>query len=495
MNKLILTGWGWVGYATAAAVAQRKLKKADIRGMSARRLPEHLMLLADSNCRYEQIIILGVPLTNKSEKLITALKKLKACQIEVTWLSILDLPKRLPQSIGELLHIHIGQEHNQITEFVANYYQQPCDDLLAIRNVAFDAVGASAENLARYQLIQAAQYRYRNYQDNNSYIQAINTLANRDKLNAEQKEMIKHFQRYGQRELKGRSKVMQRLHELINKIGPKDSARVLIHGPSGTGKETVAIQLHEKSSRRKKPFVTFNCASSSTNLLESLLFGYVKGAFTGANKDNKGVFEKADGGTLFLDEVGELSLEIQANILRVLQEGYFNRLGSVEEIRIDVRIIAATNRDLTAMVKAGTFREDLFYRLNVIPIYLLPLRQHPEDIADIANNFWYRWHSKKLSIKQLKVLESYDWPGNARELGNFLEYASVMEENDFTTLLNEHRRLMRPMATTEVAVPENLEALIRQHAAKIFERYDRNISRTATVLGITRNTLKKYLSV
>ncbi|MCF6177389.1 MAG: sigma-54 dependent transcriptional regulator, partial [Victivallaceae bacterium] len=299
----------------------------------------------------------------------------------------------------------------------------------------------------------------------------------------------------GQRELKGSSPVMTRLHAIINKVGPKDSARVFIHGASGTGKETVAIQLHEKSPRRQKPFITFNCATTSTSLVESQLFGYVKGAFTGATNGRSGIFEEADGGTLFLDEIGELSLEIQANILRVLQEGCFNRVGSHQEVQVDVRIITATNRDLVAMVKTGTFREDLFYRLNVIPIYVPPLSEHLADIKDIANSFWYRWHSKALSSQQIEALENYNWPGNVRELGNFLEYASVLEDNDFATLLVEHRQRLEPLRRDidEPELPDNLDDLTRYHAQKLFDKYEHNISRTAKTLGITRNTLKKYL--
>jgi transcriptional regulator with PAS, ATPase and Fis domain len=494
MKTLILTGWGWIGYATAAALALRQFKTADLLGMSKRRLPEHLTELASSGCQYKKIILIGVGLSGDSKELTSALKKLKQQQVEVVWLSVLEMPCQFSDNIKKYLNVHIDTKQNGITEFVSEFYHQPCDDLIKIRDVEYNITGSSVMLLARYLLVKSAQYRYRNYQDSDAYPAAIRTLAEKGKLSDEQTAMINHYKKYGARELKGRSPVMVRLHDIINKIGPKDRARVLIQGASGTGKETVAIHLHEKSPRRKNPFITFNCASTSTSLIESHLFGYVKGAFTGATKEKLGVFDEADGGTLFLDEIGELSLEVQANILRVLQEGCFNRVGGLDEVRVDVRIITATNRNLIEMVKAGTFREDLFYRLNVIPIYLPSLCEHLEDIKAIANNSWYKWHGRSLTVEQVKVLESYDWPGNVRELGNFLEYATALDENDFAKLLAEYRKRMEPMLdTTQPVLPENLEELTRQHAAMLLKKYENNISKTSEAMGITRNTLKKYL--
>ncbi len=287
--------------------------------------------------------------------------------------------------------------------------------------------------------------------------------------------------------------MMMDLHATIQKIGKKDSARVLIYGETGTGKETVAIHLHDRSPRKDKPMITFNCASSNKDLLESHLFGHVKGAFTGAITDRKGAFEEADGGTLFLDEIAELPLGTQANILRVLQEGRFNRIGSIEEITIDVRIIAATNKDLPQMIREGKFREDLFYRLNVVPIHIPPLRDHLDDITKIADNIWFNKGLGHLNPKNIKILKTYNWPGNVRELGNFLERAAVLEENDFVKLLNMHRKEIESMKTSEQILPENMDELIRYQANKLYEKYGQNKVKTAKAMGISRITLRKYL--
>jgi transcriptional regulator with GAF, ATPase, and Fis domain len=284
-------------------------------------------------------------------------------------------------------------------------------------------------------------YFYRNYQDFDAYGAAVRTLAEgRNQFSEEQNDMIKHFERYGTRELIGKSPMIKHLRSLIEKVGPKDSARVLIWGETGTGKETVALQLHFKSPRKREPFIVANCATLSPQLLLSQLFGHKKGAFTGAVENHDGYFKQADGGTLFLDEIGELPPEAQAGLLRVLQEGRFNRLGETGEIKVNVRVIAATNRNLAEMVRDGRFRDDLFHRLNMVHIHISPLRERPEDIGEIANAFWMNRHKRRLEPEQLVALAGYDWPGNVRELYNVLELADILDEQDFSKLLEENRR-------------------------------------------------------
>jgi transcriptional regulator with PAS, ATPase and Fis domain len=292
--------------------------------------------------------------------------------------------------------------------------------------------------------------------------------------------------------------MIRQLRELINKVGPKDHARVVIRGETGTGKETVALQLHFKSPRKQEPFIAANCATLNPQLLVSQLFGHEKGSFTGASSLQRGCFEEANGGTLFLDEVGELPLEAQAGLLRVLQEGRFYRLGGTKEIKVDVRVIAATNRNLTDMVKKGEFRDDLFHRLNMVPIHITPLRERPEDISMIANAFWMNQHRERLTDKQIYALQNYDWPGNVRELHNILNLADIFEEEDFDKLIEENRSQWenndRAEKTKRKDYPENLQEIIREHVQKILKKYDGNISRTANAMGITRNTLKKYMN-
>ena len=230
----------------------------------------------------------------------------------------------------------------------------------------------------------------------------------------------------------GQSPKMRAIFDLIQTIAPQ-SSRVLITGESGTGKELVARAIHENSPRSSTPFITINCGAFPETLLESELFGYVKGAFTGANENRRGLFQAAHGGTLFLDEIGNMNLAMQVKLYRVLQEGKVRPLGSTEEIDVDVRVIAATNRDLEKAIASGEFREDLFYRLSVIPLHLPSLRERREDIPLLARHFLesFRKSMEKpieaISPQAMSRLETYDWPGNVRELENTIERAVALE--------------------------------------------------------------------
>jgi len=246
------------------------------------------------------------------------------------------------------------------------------------------------------------------------------------------------FQEYEQ--MVGRSAPMQEVYRLIDRIAAKDSV-VLISGESGTGKELVARAIHRKSTRKDKSFVRVNCAALNENLLESELFGHEKGAFTGAIRQKKGRFELADGGTLFLDEVGDLSPAVQVKLLRVLQEKEFERVGGEETIKVDVRLIAATNRDLRKDMENGRFRDDLYYRLNVIPIQLPPLRQRKEDISILTEHFLKKLNSaKRIEPAGIRLLQEYPWPGNIRELENLIERLVVIsaEEEISATVIAGH---------------------------------------------------------
>ncbi|PYS05902.1 MAG: Fis family transcriptional regulator [Acidobacteria bacterium] len=260
-------------------------------------------------------------------------------------------------------------------------------------------------------------------------------LENR-RLREENTYLRREFRKvHGMGNLIGKSKKMQELFKMIEVVSATNST-VMITGESGTGKELVAKAIHLNSPRAEESFISVNCGAFTETLLESELFGYVRGAFTGAAGNKKGLFEVADKGTIFLDEVGDTSQAMQVKLLRVLQERTFRRVGGTEEISVDVRIISATNRDLSEMVAENQFREDLFYRISVIPLDLPPLRQRRDDIPLLADHFLARLNSsmskriERISDEALKKMESYDWPGNVRELENAMERAFILETSD-----------------------------------------------------------------
>src|SRR3989454_850344 len=260
-------------------------------------------------------------------------------------------------------------------------------------------------------------------------------LENR-RLREENVYLRREFRKlHGMGNLIGKSKKMQELFKMIEVVSATNST-VLITGESGTGKELVAKAIHLNSPRAEEAFVSVNCGAFTETLLESELFGYVRGAFTGATANKKGLFEVSDKGTIFLDEVGDTSLAMQVKLLRVLQERTLRRVGSTEELSVDVRIIAATNRDLFEMVAENQFREDLFYRISVIPLELTPLRHRRDDIPLLADHFLARLNASmgrkfdRISDEALKKLESYDWPGNVRELENAMERAFILETSN-----------------------------------------------------------------
>ena len=306
--------------------------------------------------------------------------------------------------------------------------------------------------------------------------------------------------KYEFEDLIGKSAAMQQVFELIRNVAPTQ-ATVLITGESGTGKELAAKAIHAISPRRYEPFIALSCGALPDTLLESELFGYEKGAFTGAAHTKKGRFEMADGGTLFLDEVGEISLKTQIDLLRVLQEKSFRRLGGTELIKVDVRIISATNRDLAQAMTQGIFRSDLFYRLNVVGLHLPSLRERREDIPLLAKHFLRRYaieinkKIERLTSSALELLMEYNWPGNVRELENAIERAVVISpgheltDKDFTFLQPSPGILNEPSS-------KNLQELEKQHIHRILEENHWNISKTAVDLGIDRvtlyNKIKKY---
>ena len=292
-------------------------------------------------------------------------------------------------------------------------------------------------------------------------------------------------------EIVGKSDAMQKIYDLISQVAPTDST-VLITGESGTGKELIAQAIHGNSQRCYMPFVAVSCGALPDSLLESELFGYEKGAFTGADYTKKGRFELADKGTLFLDEIGDISLKTQVDLLRVLQQKEFRRLGGQEEIKVDVRVLAATNQDLKKAISENRFREDLFYRLNVISIHIPPLRERKEDIPLLTKAFIRRYCMElnkepvQISSPAMQLLMDYDWPGNVRELENVIERALVIGRGQ--EIVTDDLPFSRKELGTE-AFPKSLKLMEKMHIKKILEEMDWNISKAARVLEIDRQTL------
>jgi two-component system nitrogen regulation response regulator NtrX len=302
----------------------------------------------------------------------------------------------------------------------------------------------------------------------------------------------------------GESYVMAQLREQVAMAAPTNG-RVLIFGENGTGKELVARSIHHLSRRRSGPFVEVNCAAIPEELIESELFGHVKGAFTGAVADRRGKFETSDGGTLFLDEIGDMSLKTQAKVLRALQEQVVEPVGGTGTVKVDVRILAATNKDLPTEIRAGRFREDLYFRLNVIPIFVPPLRDREADIPLLASHFMaelareYGRRPKRLDTAAAAGLRGYRWPGNVRELRNVVERLMIMVPGETITLADLF--FLDPSAVA-VAEPPGLPAMSLHDARDRFERdyilrtlaaQQGNMSRTAEALGVERSNLYRKM--
>ncbi|MBA7685282.1 Regulatory protein AtoC [subsurface metagenome] len=306
--------------------------------------------------------------------------------------------------------------------------------------------------------------------------------------------------RFGMEAVVGRSASMREVEELVRKVAPSDST-VLISGETGTGKELIARAIHSQSSRKDKPFVVVDCGGLAESLFESELFGHVKGSFTGATETKYGRFEVANEGTVFLDEIGNISMNIQTKLLRVLREREITRVGSSQVIKVDVRIIAATNKELLKCVKEQTFREDLFYRLSVVPIVLPPLRERREDIPLLANHFLRKHNEKReksvtaVSERAMKVLTEYDWPGNVRELENVVERAvvltrsGVIEPDD----LWYYELGSKTPSSSDADETRSLTDVEREHIIRILEALNGNIGKASEALGIDRKTLRLKL--
>jgi DNA-binding NtrC family response regulator len=340
--------------------------------------------------------------------------------------------------------------------------------------------------------------------DYDALVMVVHRAMERQKLREEVRTLRSALdQRYGFEAIIGRSKPLLRVLELASRVAQRDST-VLIQGETGTGKELLARAIHHNSHRQNAPFVTINCATIPKDLIESELFGYQRGAFTGAHVSKAGKVELASGGTLFLDEVGELPLDVQSKLLRLLQEGEIAKLGTTTTtgLRVDIRVIAATNRDLSAMVDDGTFREDLYYRLAVVPLHLPPLRERREDIPELAQHLFTKLKERyglpglKLTSGVLRRLLNYSWPGNIRELENVIERMVVLAAGDEISEADLPDDIgasaPAPSDSLVLHLPErgmSLESVEREILLRSLEKFNWNQTQTARFLDISRRTL------
>jgi DNA-binding NtrC family response regulator len=322
-------------------------------------------------------------------------------------------------------------------------------------------------------------------------VHTINNALEHRRAKKEVVQLREHLQEaFPRTPIIGQSPAMKRVCELIDMVAPTETT-VLITGESGSGKEVVARAIHEASPRRLMPFMAIHCGALTETLLESELFGHERGAFTGAQARRKGKFEAADGGTVFLDEIGDISLKTQTDLLRVLQEKEIVRLGSTTPTKVDFRCIAATNRDLEAMVKEGTFRFDLFYRLNILRIQLPPLRERREDIPLLAEAFLKKHATAmnkpvgRISPEAMNLLLNYDWPGNVRELENAIERALVIGKGPDIAASDFPMQGAVPPSTSG----RRLEDIARAHIERVLEESGWNLTRAAEILAIDRSTL------
>ncbi len=394
-------------------------------------------------------------------------------------LVITDL--RMPSSGGLDLLRHIREGLQETTVIIITAFASVDTAVAAMKAGAYDYISKPID----YDALVLAVHRAMERQ---SLLEEVRNL--RSALDG----------RYGFENIVGRSKALLRVLEMASRVAQHDST-VLIRGETGTGKELLARAIHHNSRRRALPFITINCGAIPKDLIESELFGYTRGAFSGAYAAKAGRIEMADGGTLFLDEVGELSVDMQVKLLRLLQHGEIDKVGSTATRTVDVRVIAATNRNLQAMIDDGEFREDLYYRLAVVPLELPPLRERRDDIPELAQHLFRKHkerhglHSLRMSTSVMSNLSRHRWPGNVRELENLVERLVVLAIGDDITdsdLPDEFRVVSHPRDTFLLELPEegiSLEAVERELLVRALEKFNWNQTQAARYLDISRRTL------
>lgn len=515
---LIDRSWGLYSAGFGAALMRCLRCRADAFALHKNELGH---FLEHRSVCYGQIFIIGIPFSGEEEHTVTVMERLKKGGVSVEWvgnrLRVEEraLMKRL-RELGLVSYLtKTGWDSTKDFEpALKDRFGVDVSDLICLGDIVLgDKYCANDE--ATLEMVNAALWFQDTYGLEEIYGLVMRALAEKRTgadMDSRLFEALAHYRRFKRRELIGDSAAMVELREKVKRISQVPNARVMIFGETGTGKETVAMQIHYGSERRRQRFVAFNCATVSEDLIESRFFGYEKGAFTGADKQTKGLFETANGGTLFLDEIGEMPFAVQGTLLRVLEDGCIMRMGGTEEIPVDVRIVTAKHRDLPSMVRDGKFRADLYQRLCIVQIRLPPLREHLSDIPSIVRN----WASLRVkpnskwvdppSDEQIAALMDYDYPGNVRELINILERSAMLGENDFAKLMKEHRELNAGLSSMPLPSKQavdrtgdepcrvsTLDEAIRRHVNFVLEKCNGNITEAAKRLGLSRNTVRKYL--
>lgn len=390
-----------------------------------------------------------------------------------------------------------GMDGLQVLEEMKNTENSP----VAVVLTAF----ASIDKAVKATKLGAFDFITKPFKNDELLLAVKNAMEHRHLVEENQRLKRSLRERFSFQNIIGKSLSMQQVFDLIAQVAPRRST-VLIQGESGTGKELVAKAIHASSGRADAPFVAINCGNIPSDLLESELFGHVRGAYTGATSTKKGLFEVADSGTLFLDEVATISMEMQSKLLRVIQEREFRRLGGLENVKVDVRIIAATNIDLQVAVRQGTFRDDLYYRLNVIVIKIPPLRDRPEDIPLLSEHFMRKYAEESqntdlyLDPAALRVLMDYDWPGNVRELENVIERAVVLSLGNCISADLFPRNITIPPPDTPVrftpdstSLKERVSNFEKAIILAALEKTAWNQKKAAQLLSVNATTLSEKL--
>ena len=482
-------------YVLSSCLLKTKYPDAKIIPTSRNGIHYHLERIIERNNAEipKSVIIVAIPNPDFQQQVSISLRKLVRSGISISWICANDSFKSFFESIDDLT-CQCSKCNQPIHETVSSRFNIRANSVL-LRRIREIYGNTSNDNMAERILttVKMAISRYIQFRDIDTFQKVSESLAVNGTVSAEFDDLLVEYEKYGHRELSGKSTAILQIKKKIKILGREGSCSVLITGDSGTGKETVAYQIHAQSKRSGEPFVPFNCADLNPNLIASRLFGHEKGAFTGAEHEHAGAFEQANGGTLFLDEVGELPLGVQAGLLRVLQEKRFTRIGGQEDqMAVDVRIIAATNRNLPEMVQKNAFREDLFYRLNEVMLHIPALKNRLEDIPEIVKFLSFQnFNGKRFTKEQLKQLCEYHWPGNVRELISILKRSVIFNESNLSKLIAEQQEYC---ANTGSEGPSDLlEDTVYRKALQVYQKNNENKTRTAQALGISINRLKRIL--